>query len=133
MAEARVRSFKNELIRRQGPWRDVELATAEWVECFNTERPHNELDDFAPEVVERLHYAHRYGLQVPGCFNESGLRTRRGVSEGDLAGGEVVPGAGEDFLFFTVRCPCPCSLRDGSHVTLNEHGCLQRWVPHKSN
>ena len=56
MAETTVGSFKTELIRRQGPWRDVdqvELATAEWVEWFNTERPHNELDDFTPEEVER--------------------------------------------------------------------------------
>ncbi|MCB0913830.1 MAG: IS3 family transposase, partial [Propionibacteriaceae bacterium] len=60
MAETTVGSFKTELIRRQGPWRDVdqvELATAEWVEWFNTERPHNELDDFTPAEVERLHYA----------------------------------------------------------------------------
>ena len=53
---------KNELIRRQGPWRDVnqvELATAEWVVWFNTERPHEYLDDFTPEAVEKLHYDHR--------------------------------------------------------------------------
>jgi putative transposase len=34
LAETTVGSFKNELIRRQGPWRDVnhvEIATAEWV------------------------------------------------------------------------------------------------------
>jgi len=51
MAETTVGSFKNELIRRQGPWRDVdhlELGTTEWVVWFNTERPHNELDDFTP-------------------------------------------------------------------------------------
>ena len=69
MAETTVGSFKTELIRRQGPWRDVdqvELATAEWVEWFNTERPHNELDDFTPAEVERLHYAHRHGLQEAG-------------------------------------------------------------------
>lgn len=69
MAETTVGSFKNELIRRQGPWRDVdhvELATAEWVTWFNTERPHNELDDFTPEAVERLHYAHTNGLREAG-------------------------------------------------------------------
>ena len=57
-----VGSFKNELIRRQGPWRDVnhvEIATAEWVLWFNTERPHEYLDDFTPEAVEKLHYDHR--------------------------------------------------------------------------
>lgn len=49
--ETTVGSFKNEAIRRQGPWRDVnqvELATAEWVVWFNTERPHEYLDDFSP-------------------------------------------------------------------------------------
>jgi putative transposase len=62
LAETTVGSFKNELIRRQGPWRDVnqvELATAEWVVWFNTERPHEYLDDFTPETVEKLHYDHR--------------------------------------------------------------------------
>jgi putative transposase len=47
LAETTVESFKNELIRRQGPWRDVdhvELGTAQWVAWFNTERPHEHLD-----------------------------------------------------------------------------------------
>ncbi|BBX61109.1 hypothetical protein MSAS_41100 [Mycobacterium saskatchewanense] len=62
LAETTVGSFKNELIRRQGPWRDVnqvELATAEWVVWFNTERPHEYLDDFTPEAVETLYYDHK--------------------------------------------------------------------------
>ena len=62
LAETTVGSFKNELIRRQGPWRDinhVEIATGEWVLWFNTERPHEYLDDFTPEAVEKLHYDHR--------------------------------------------------------------------------
>jgi Integrase core domain len=53
LAETTVGSFKNELIRRQGPWRDVnqvEIATAQWVLWFNTERPHEYLDDFTPEA-----------------------------------------------------------------------------------
>jgi putative transposase len=69
MAETTVGSFKNELIRRQGPWRDleaVELATAEWVQWFNTERPHEHLDDFTPEAAEQLHYAHRNALPEAG-------------------------------------------------------------------
>ena len=69
MAETTVGSFKNELIRRQGPWRDVdhvEIGTAEWVVWFNTERPHGHLDDFAPEAVENLHYDHRRALPEAG-------------------------------------------------------------------
>ena len=37
----------------------IEIATAEWVLWFNTERPHEYLDDFTPEAVEKLHYDHR--------------------------------------------------------------------------
>ncbi len=69
MAETTVGSFKNELIHRQGPWRDVdqvELGTAEWVAWFNTERPHEHLDDLTPETVEKLHYAHRHPLPRAG-------------------------------------------------------------------
>ncbi len=69
MAETTVDSVKTGLLRRQGLWRDVdqvELATAEWVEWFNTERPHNELDDFTPAEVERPHYAYRHRLQEAG-------------------------------------------------------------------
>ncbi len=69
MAETTVGSFKNELIHRQSPWRDVdhvELGTAEWVTWFSTERPHDELDDFTPEAVEKLHYDHRQALQEAG-------------------------------------------------------------------
>jgi len=59
LAETTVGSFKNELIRRQGPWRDadhVEVETLQWVHWFNTERPHEYLDDLTPEQAEQLHY-----------------------------------------------------------------------------
>jgi len=59
LAETTVGSFKNELIRRQGPWRDadhVEVQTLQWVHWFNTERPHEYLDDLTPDQAERLHY-----------------------------------------------------------------------------
>ncbi len=61
LAETTVGSFKTELIRRQGPWKDiehVELETLNWVDFFNTERPHEYLDDLTPALVEELHYAH---------------------------------------------------------------------------
>ena len=41
MAESLIGSYKTELIRREGPWSDldqVELATLDWVWWFNTER-----------------------------------------------------------------------------------------------
>ena len=59
LAETTVGSFKTELIRRLGPWRDiahVEIDTLHWVDWFNTERPHDYLDDLTPVVVEQLHY-----------------------------------------------------------------------------
>lgn len=69
LAESTVGSFKNELIRRQGPWRDVdhvELETLNWVHWFNTERPHEYLDDLTPEAAEELHYAHSKTLAPAG-------------------------------------------------------------------
>ncbi len=69
LAETTVGSFKNELIRRQGSWRDVnqvEIATAEWVVWFNTERPHEYLDDFTPEFAEKLHYDQRRTPVIAG-------------------------------------------------------------------
>jgi putative transposase len=60
LAETTVGSFKTELIRRQGPWRDidhVEIETMTRVDFFNTERPHEYLDDLTPMAVENLHYA----------------------------------------------------------------------------
>lgn len=62
LAETTIGSFKNELIRRQGPWRGVdhvEVETLNWVDWFNNQRPHEYLDDLTPVAVEELHYAHR--------------------------------------------------------------------------
>ncbi len=59
LAETTVGSFKNELYRRLGPWRDadhVEIETAQWIHWFNTERPHEYLEDLTPEQAEKLHY-----------------------------------------------------------------------------
>lgn len=47
--------YKTELIRRRGPWRnvdDVELATMGWVHWFNTDRLHGALDDIPPVEFE---------------------------------------------------------------------------------
>ncbi len=69
LAETTVGSFKTELIRRQGPWRDVdhvEIATMNWVHWFNTERSHDALDDLTPQTVERLHYDHQTTLAAAG-------------------------------------------------------------------
>ncbi len=52
--------YKTELIRRRGPWRnvdEVELATLEWVHWFNTQRLHGALGDIPPEEFEAASYA----------------------------------------------------------------------------
>ncbi len=53
--------YKTELIRRRGPWRDVdavELATLSWVHWFNLERLHGTLRDIPP-----VEYEAAYDLQ----------------------------------------------------------------------
>jgi putative transposase len=52
--------YKTELIRRQGPWRNVEhveLATLAWVEWFNHRRLHSELGHIPPAEFEHHHYS----------------------------------------------------------------------------
>jgi putative transposase len=69
LAETTVGSFKNELIRRQGPWRDidhVEIGTLNWVDWFNNERPHEYLADLTPADAEALHYRHKSSLATVG-------------------------------------------------------------------
>ncbi|VBA62327.1 hypothetical protein LAUMK41_05718 [Mycobacterium attenuatum] len=69
LAETTVGSFKNELIRRQGPWRDVdhvEIGTLNWVDWFNNERPHEYLADLTPAQAKALHYRHKSSLAAAG-------------------------------------------------------------------
>lgn len=59
LAETVIGLYKTELIRRQGPWRNVEhveLATLAWVEWFNHRRLHSELGDIPPAEFEHQHY-----------------------------------------------------------------------------
>jgi putative transposase len=69
LAETTVGSFKNELIRRQGPWRDidhVEIGALNWVDWFNNERPHEYLADLTPADAEALPYHHKSSLATVG-------------------------------------------------------------------
>jgi putative transposase len=69
LAESQIGLYKAELIRPEGPWRGVEhveLETLNWVDFFNTERPHESLDDLTPIAAEELHYAARNRLQPTG-------------------------------------------------------------------
>jgi putative transposase len=60
LAESVNGLYKTELIRRQGPWRNVdhvELATLAWVDWFNNRRLHSELGDIPPAEFEHDNYA----------------------------------------------------------------------------
>ena len=60
LAETVIGLYKTELIRRQGPWRnvdDVELATLAWVDWFNNHRLHGYLDDLPPAEFEAAYAA----------------------------------------------------------------------------
>ena len=69
LAETMNGLYKTELIRRQGPWRNVdhvELATLAYIEWFNNRRLHSELGDIPPDEFEALYYARpRVETQVP--------------------------------------------------------------------
>jgi putative transposase len=69
LAESQIGAYKTELIRPDGPWRDVEhveIETLNWVDWFNHERPHESIDDLTPLHAEQVHYAARNRLVPTG-------------------------------------------------------------------
>ena len=69
LAESQIGAYKTELIRPDGPWRDVdqvELETLAWVHWFNHQRTHESVDDLTPVEVEQAHYAARNHLSSIG-------------------------------------------------------------------
>jgi putative transposase len=69
LAESQIGAYKTELIRPDGPWRDVEhveIETLNWVHWFNHERIHESIDDLTPLEVEAAHYAARNRLIPAG-------------------------------------------------------------------
>jgi putative transposase len=70
LAEAINGLYKDELIRLQGPWRDVdavELATLGWVHWWNTQRLHGHLDDIPPAEFEATHYRQQQANNLVGA------------------------------------------------------------------
>ena len=60
LMESTIGLYKAELIKKDGPWRslaDVELATAEYVDWFNTGRLHTAIGGIPPAEHEAAYYA----------------------------------------------------------------------------
>ena len=58
LAETIIGLFKSEIIRRRGPWRNVEhveFATLEWVDWFNNRRLLEPIGNIPPVEFEQLH------------------------------------------------------------------------------
>jgi putative transposase len=59
LAESIIGLFKTELIRRKGPWRNletVEFATLEWVDWYNNRRLLTPIGDVPPAEYEAMYY-----------------------------------------------------------------------------
>jgi len=59
LAETIIGLFKTEVIRRNGPWRnieEVEFATLEWVDWFNNRRLLEPIGNIPPVELEQLYY-----------------------------------------------------------------------------
>ena len=59
LAESVIGLYKTEVIRRQGPWRDletVEFATLEWVDWFNHRRLLGPIGHVSPAEFEQQYY-----------------------------------------------------------------------------
>jgi putative transposase len=58
--ESTIGLYKTELIKRCGPWRTlagVEVATAGWVQWYNTRRLHSAIGYVPPFEYEAAYYA----------------------------------------------------------------------------
>lgn len=60
LAETVIGLFRTEIIRRLGPWRNleaVEIAALEWVDWFNHRRLLEPIGNIPPAEAEERHYA----------------------------------------------------------------------------
>jgi transposase InsO family protein len=59
MAETVIGLYKTEVIRRRGPWRNldaVEFATLEWIDWFNNRRLLEPIGNIPPVELEQAYY-----------------------------------------------------------------------------
>jgi putative transposase len=69
LAETIIGLYKTELIRKRGPWRnldDVEYATLEWVDWFNHRRLLEPIGDIPPAEFEEIFYRERASAEEAG-------------------------------------------------------------------
>ncbi len=67
LAETIIGLFKTEVIRRRGPWRnidEVEYATLEWVDWFNNRRLLEPIGDIPPAEFELAYYRQHESLAL---------------------------------------------------------------------
>jgi putative transposase len=72
LMESTIGLYKTELIKKQGPWKtlaDVELATAEYVDWFNTRRLHTAIGGVPPAEYEAGYYAQNQPQSEAGPNN----------------------------------------------------------------
>jgi putative transposase len=70
LMESTIGLYKTELIKRRGPWKTlpaVELATAEYVDWYNTRRLHTAIGDVPPAEHEALYYAQHQPRDAVGA------------------------------------------------------------------
>ena len=72
LAETLIGLYKTEVIRRRGPWRNlehVEFATREWVDWFNNRRLLQPIGNIPPVEFEQLHYHHHESQTMVAGLN----------------------------------------------------------------
>jgi transposase InsO family protein len=83
LAETIFGLYKTEVIRRRGPWRnleEVEYATLEWVDWFNHRRLFEPIGNIPPVEFEQLYYQCQGDPVMGAGLNEMSLRRTRGGS-----------------------------------------------------
>ena len=73
LAESVIGLFKTEVIRRRGPWRqleDVEFATLEWVAWYNHRRLMGPIGDLPPAEYEEAYYRAQEALETAAALTE---------------------------------------------------------------
>lgn len=74
LAESIIGLYKTELIRKRGPWRnldDVEFATLEWVDWFNHRRIFGPIGDVPPAELEDMYYREEVPTEEAGLKQTS--------------------------------------------------------------